>query len=150
MEKLTAQDVKKKLQQMRQDFVRVARRYLAKCAALLTDFATKLIADCAVHAEEKKPEKEPTLPLKGSTNLNHLPVTLIRETFTRLSMAQNKRLKGKKPEEMIFICGPCARRKNMKKAPQVWVSDGTCDFCLERSFICQALEYADVENHNLH
>jgi len=45
----------------------------------------------------------------------------------------------------LYICGSCARRKHLKKAAKVWVREGKCSYCLDRCYVCQIIEYVEID-----
>jgi hypothetical protein len=54
------------------------------------------------------------------------------------------------PTKPVMICHNCAKRKLLIKAPQVWTRDGRCHFCLDRVYVCQAIEYMLADPTVLH
>jgi hypothetical protein len=85
-----------------------------------------------------------------SMNPNLLHSTLTSLESRKTAMTSKRYNKKKTPLDPIYICRSCANRKHMPRAEKVWVREGTCDFCFQRTYICQAVDYLPMDATKQH
>jgi hypothetical protein len=143
-------NVKRKLLQMLLDsaelallfVVKIAERIIA-CKISLTRTSAKLVTQELLKQDLQQYKSE-------SMNPNLLKSTMTSLESRKGTMGFRKSNKKKTPLDPIYICSSCARRKHMPKAEKLWIREGKCDFCLERTYICQAIDYIPADITNQH
>lgn len=146
-----ALNVKRKLLQMLLACAELALQLVVKSAEKIIAFKISLTKISARLVTQEFLKREPDLSQSEGMSPNLLHATMTSLNSRRASMnKRSKQIKDKTPEDPIYICKSCANRKHMNKAERVWIREGVCDFCFERAYICQAIEYTAADATNLH
>lgn len=147
--KLFAENVRKNFRTMRLASVGTAQLLYAKIVINLIVLKSTRMARLAKNAKVKLRKRDSStaeVSLDQIAFMKKYLSGLMSKSSGTTSMAH----KIKNPARPIMICHSCAKRKYLQRAERIWVREGRCEFCLDRGYVAQIIEYIQQTDANSH
>lgn len=141
-------NVKKNIKAMRSAFAHHVRVLTARVAVRIIVFKSTLTRNSAKNVLVRRRERD-----RNQLSIDEI-LTLMQKSQNGLTKksfhSPMKTYKWKDPRTQIMICNDCAKRKYLERSPRIWIREGRCSFCLDRTYVCQIIEYVMVINDDVH